>query len=811
MKINQFAIIDASHDQIIKELKAIRFLSPRALKMADPVMLWRNFLLKFYIEHQGRATRIEKVKGLMATSTQDAYEYTNKHRSVSKQAFYNVALQLLGFEVDEDFHLNAPIAAFEEIGLPIAEVGDELGADDLIDAWYLLLNTRTKYGQSLIDYLASQGYYAQYFTDNVLPQPLFFNGKAQAVFDTRQLIHDVVYVESDLDSDRDGKRDLLRVEVTRPAETEPDPDEGLKVPVIYTASPYNQGTNDAAGERLMHRVNRGLNPKPASKITKEAITTSFSLPTPPKAREASGTTSTAEESFTQAQTYTLNDYFLARGFAVVYAAGIGTKGSDGIRTTGSELETISTTAVIEWLTGDRPAFTNKIDNIQVDAFWSNQNVAMTGRSYLATLSTAAATTGVKGLKTAIVEAGISNWYDYYRENGLVIAPLGFQGEDADVLAEETFSRQQVAGNYRKVKAVWEDQLEQITDGQDRRTGNYNTFWDHRNYLKDVKNVKADLFIVQGLNDWNVKTKHAYNLWNALKDTKTTQKLILHQGKHIYINNFRSLDFNEMMNLWLTNKLYEVDNGANDVLPDTLVQDNVAADTWTERNDWGGDPEIHHTHLNDGTWGQAAIDVESFSDHLPKSAFDLYSKDIKQWEEDMMANESPLENNRIRLLTQQITQAHYLDGQPSVDLEISSDAEVGMVSVALVDYAEANRLTEDPVILERNGITNGFRWSPDDLKEFQIDPRVTPYKIITIGHMNLQNRTNPYQNDELKPNKFYSVHLDLQPSFYHVPAGHRIGLVIFGTDMATSIRGNQEINYRVDLTKSQINVPFKKHV
>ncbi|XIF19902.1 MAG: Hypothetical protein AJITA_00608 [Acetilactobacillus jinshanensis] len=31
-----------------------------------------------------------------------------------------------------------------------------------------------------------------------------------------------------------------------------------------------------------------------------------------------------------------------------------------------------------------------------------------------------ASTGVPGLKTVIVEAGISNWYDYYRDNGLVV-------------------------------------------------------------------------------------------------------------------------------------------------------------------------------------------------------------------------------------------------------------------------------------------------------------------------------------------------------------------------------------------------------
>ncbi len=210
---------------------------------------------------------------------------------------------------------------------------------------------------------------------------------------------------------------------------------------------------------------------------------------------------------------------------------------------------------------------------------------MTGRSYLATLATASALTGVKGLKTAVVEAGISNYYDYYRENGLVVAPGGFQGEDADVLGELTFSREQSAADYLKIKDTWLDQLKKLTSGQDRKTGSYNSFWDNRNLLKDV-NVKADLMLVHGLNDWNVKLSHVYNLRNTLKNENITQKLVLHQGQHEYLNNFRSVDFTDMVNLWLTNKLLDVDNQANKVLPDVLVQDNAEPETWTTYKDWG---------------------------------------------------------------------------------------------------------------------------------------------------------------------------------------------------------------------------------
>lgn len=140
---------------------------------------------------------------------------------------------------------------------------------------------------------------------------------------------------------------------------------------------------------------------------------------------------------------------------------------------------------------------------------------MTGRSYLGTLATAAATTGVPGLKTIICEAGISSWYDYYREGGLVIAPGGFPGEDADVLAEETFSRQKQAGDYHRIQAKWQAALTKMTQQQDRVTGNYNDFWDARNYRKDAAHIKADVMIVHGLNDWNVKPANAEKLWRSI--------------------------------------------------------------------------------------------------------------------------------------------------------------------------------------------------------------------------------------------------------------------------------------------------------
>lgn len=801
MKINQFAYVPTDHHTIVKELADVHFLTAQTKKMADPVMLYRQFLLKFFIEKQILATRIQKVANLMATPTLNAYEFTTTQAAVSKLAFYNVALQLLGFEVGLDFELNDPFSAMKKYRLPMAVVDDTLDRNQVIDAWYKLLNTRTKFGQTLIDYLAGQGYYHQFFGTDELKRPLIFNGKSQAVFDTTKLIRDVVYVEAPLDNDHDGKRDLLKAEIIRPGETE----NGLKVPVIFTASPYDQGTNDHQADQMTHDVNQEkLTRKQPNHLSYEDVKFDYDNHDFPEPRTIKDTNKVAEESFVKTWTYSLNDYFLARGFAVVYSSGVGTKDSDGVRTTGTPDETISATSVIEWLHGDRTAFTNRSDQIAIPAWWSNGNVGMTGRSYLGTLSTAAAMTGVDGLKTAVVEAGISNYYDYYRENGLVVAPGGFQGEDTDVLGELTFSREQSAADYLKIKDTWLAQLKKLTAGQDRVTGSHNSFWDNRNLLKNV-NIKADMLLVHGLNDWNVKLSHVYNLRNTLKNEKITQKLVLHQGQHEYLNNFRSVDFTDIVNLWLTNKLLAVDNQANQIVPDVLVQDNAEPETWTTYKDWGGN--IKEIPLDDKRWTDLN-ENHSFSDQLPDDLFKDYIENTKKWQKALFTkNHSKLDKHSIKLVSEPLDQDITVDGRATITLRAASSADLGLLSAALVDYGVEKRLTAVPQVLSAQQIITGYQWRKDDLKEFLPEKKASAYKKFTDAHMNMQNRTNNYQSDDLKPGQYYNFTMAFQPTFWRLLKGHQLGLIIYATDMDYTIRSNQDISYTVDLGASKIELPL----
>src|SRR6185436_649925 len=89
--------------------------------------------------------------------------------------------------------------------------------------------------------------------------PTFVNGMAQIVpafQDTSTWIRQELWVETSVDSDRDGKPDRVHVDVTRPRQTDTD---GLKVSILYGSSPYYAGT---ARGQVNWNVQQELNAQP---------------------------------------------------------------------------------------------------------------------------------------------------------------------------------------------------------------------------------------------------------------------------------------------------------------------------------------------------------------------------------------------------------------------------------------------------------------------------------------------------------------------------------------------------------------------
>ena len=152
---------------------------------------------------------------------------------------------------------------------------------------------------------------------------------------------------------------------------------------------------------------------------------------------------------------------------------------------------------------------------------------MMGTSYNGSLPIAAAATGVAGLEAIVPISPVSDYYEYYRANGMVRGPGGWQGEDADVLVDVVYTRQ----DETYPRMICRPLIEQIGRDQDRVTGDRNAFWDARNLNALVPNMHAAVLLAHGNNDNNVMTKNATAFYEAVKRQGLPHQFFFHQGGH----------------------------------------------------------------------------------------------------------------------------------------------------------------------------------------------------------------------------------------------------------------------------------------
>ena len=758
MRYNQFSYFPVSKEDALKELTELGFSLDAASSEKDQ---FESFVRTCFFNYKNTDYPLST---LAVDKKTDLLTFFNSELELTAEIFYTVVFQLLGFSYLTDFE--DALAFHEETAFPIVY-------GDLIDNIYQLLNTRTKKGNTLIDQLVSDGFIPE---DNHYH---YFNGKSLATFSTCNLIREVVYVESRIDSDKDGLPDLVKVNIIRPAFSG-------RIPAVMTASPYHQGTNDKASDKALYKMEKELTVKEPHKISLEEPTLDLVDPV----GQAQLVTE-AEEKLTHINSsYTLNDYFLPRGFANIYVSGLGTKDSQGIMPNGDYRQIEAYKNVIDWLNGRCRAFTDHSRERQVNADWSNGKVATTGLSYLGTMSNGLATTAVDGLEVIIAEAGISSWYNYYRENGLVTSPGGYPGEDLDSLDELTYSRNLLAGDYIRGNDAHKTAIEKLKKNLDRKTGDYNQFWHERNYLLNAHKVKAEVVFTHGSQDWNVKPLHVYQMFNALPSS-IKKHLFYHNGAHVYINNWQSVDFRESMNALLTQRL--LGQKTEYQLPTVIWQDNTAEQSWMILDDFGN--QVEHKTFILGT--EEAIIQNRYQD----SDFELFGKSYPTFNNELYQGKV----NQITI-DLPVTENIHLNGRVKLNLRLKSSINKGLLSAQLLELGEKKYLHPYPGILSVRTLDNGRYHMLDNL--FELPYSQSAQRVITKGYLNLQNRDDLLDIKEVTPNEWMEFQFKLQPTIYKLKEGDTLRLVLYTTDFEITVRDNTDYQLTVDLSQSSMEVPVQ---
>ncbi|MDE3002037.1 MAG: Xaa-Pro dipeptidyl-peptidase [Gemmatimonadota bacterium] len=519
-------------------------------------------------------------------------------------------------------------------------------------------------------------------------RPVFVDGQAQVVdaFNDPQawLRHDL-WVETEFDSDGDGRPDRVHVDVTRPAQTD---SEGLRVPIVYETSPYYSGVGTTDSQYFWN-VRHEIGEEPPVRGEMPPITQQSRRPTISNSHVGT---------------------WVPRGFAVVHSQSPGTGLSQGCPTVGGINESLAPKAVIDWLNGRAKGFTEAVGGEEVEAYWSTGKVGMTGTSYNGTLPLAAATTGVGGLEAIIPVAPNTSYYHYYRSNGLVRAPGGYLGEDVDVLYDFINSGDPERRTWCNENVRDTEMLE----GQDRVSGDYNDFWYGRDYLNAISGVRAATLMAHAFNDWNVMPEHSYRISEALKDRGVPLQIFYHQGGH------GGPPPLERMNRWFSRYLYDIENGVENDPKAWIVREGVQDNDPTPYDDYPN-PEAEGVTLYP-TGGGSGVGTLSLS-RPAAPGFEGLVDDVTL--DGAALAGATMSDHRLLYATPELTEDVHLSGVATVTIRIAANAEAANLSVWLVSLP----WTEEGTIND-NLITRGWA-DPQNEHSLRESTPLTPGAFRTL--------------------------------------------------------------------------------
>jgi X-Pro dipeptidyl-peptidase len=522
------------------------------------------------------------------------------------------------------------------------------------------------------------------------------------------IIGDAWVLVPGLDSDADGEQDRVHVQYHLPRRAGP-------LPVVLEASPYLAGGNAVRN----HDVDVELHVPQGD--TEQAYASPY------------------------------ESLLRPLGYGYVYAESIGSGSSTGCPSSGGPQETAAMVAVVRWLTGDGQA----VDGQQrpVSATWSNGRVGMIGVSYNGTLANAVAATGVAGLDAIVPVSAISSWYDYYRSQGAVRSPGGYQGEDADVLARYVLTRDGAR--------VCRPGIDRVAREQDRRTGDVNRFWRVRDYRRDASTVEAAVLSLHGLGDENVMSDQTGRWLRALDAHAVPTQAWWHQGGHGDWLVGGDRRWRHHLVSWFDRWLKDERNGVMR-LPGSVVATGGGHHTSAS---WPA-PRADTVRLRPSGAGRRVGILGARTGLGRTTLVDEPSLSVRQL---AGRTRSP---HRLMYRTAALERAVLLSGIASVRLRASFDRPAANVSVGLVEL-------------------DGDR--PTLLSEGWLDPQ------NSAGTLR--------QGRALAPGRVYDLRVDLDMVLAHrVPAGHRLALVIASSDSDFTLRPPAGTRMRVSLGATTLRLP-----
>ncbi|MGH2761996.1 MAG: CocE/NonD family hydrolase [Thermoleophilaceae bacterium] len=439
-------------------------------------------------------------------------------------------------------------------------------------------------------------------------------------------------------------------------------------------------------------------------------------------------------------------YYLDKGYARAVADVLGTRNSSGCWDYGGLKEQQSGVDLVNFL-ATQP--------------WTNGRVAMIGGSYDGTTATMTAVRGdVPGLKAIVPIVGISRWYGYaygdgvrYFLNSEVPTDEGFDTPLAFdfglTRTPPTDPSDPLFAEKLASRANPCDAAEHTVKGYDE-TPDYDQFWLERDYRKDAGRIRAATLVASGWQDYNVKQEEGVELYRALPGG-LFKRLYMFQDSH---SSPSDENWQPLLDRFFEHTLKKVRNGI-EAEPPVLTEGRTAGEPSTgfrAEASWPP-PNARNTRLRLGTgtasFTDLATSTEERSTRMPEAETD--------W---LFFKGEPLSHD-VRMT-----------GSAALELRLKLNRDHGHLTPILVDVA------------------------PDGTTE-----------TVSRGFLNLLYRNGLSRSQAVPEGEPIRARVTFKPQDQFFRAGHRIGVLVQGSNTVWAVPDDPGATYTLDLNRSRLVLPL----
>ncbi|MFE3152884.1 Xaa-Pro dipeptidyl-peptidase [Streptomyces sp. NPDC059218] len=576
--------------------------------------------------------------------------------------------------------------------------------------------------------------------------------ESRPVYSYGDAVRESVWVDIGLDGDGDGRNDRVAADIVRPREPAR---QGRKIPVIMDASPYYSCCGRGNESQL-------------------------------KTYDADGRPVQFPLHY--------DNYFVPRGYAFVAVDLAGTNRSDGCVDVGGRSDVQSAKAVIDWLNGRARGYTTRTGSARASAGWSDGRTGMIGKSYDGTVANGVAATGVEGLRTIVPIGAISSWYDYYFAQGAPLYGSGPEWLSGYVESPEAQGR---------CAAV----QQRLVDGAPR-TGDWTGLWAGRDYVKDARKVRASVFAVHGMQDLNVRTKHLGQWWDALADRGVERKIWLSQTGHVDPFDYRRAEWVDTLHRWFDHYLLGYDNGID---REPMADVERHPDQWSTDRVWPP-RTTHATTVRPGTGNAPGVGTLALKPARP-GATETFTDDPAQSETEWAADLDRTTGAKAGFRTAPLTTDLRLSGSSRVTVTATPTTTSAHLSAVLVDIgpdtirdygSSGEGIT---TLTERSCWGASTAGDSSCYKETRAATATVDRTVVSRGWADLGTYADAHKGRPLTPGRAVTLTIDLAATDHVVPAGHRLALIVAGTDRDLIDPPDSTPTLTLDLARTFAKLPL----